>query len=306
GVRFAQAINDRTEIESLTDGFPAAVILKPRDVIREIDGQTVSSRISADGSWSTVRALIISHDPGDSVRIVVDRAGVKTPLTVPLGDFTRLGQSAVATSVELRAAWQHRLRRRLEAAGAGAAAGPLGVSALIDATALRGGHIDMSGRPADPMDQGFVKRAAVGDTPSVAPGATPDKARRASTDATVGAGFAQPFNRANGFGGLAAPVLDRQELARLSDAELKDERRRLMAEAQMFSIFLDQQKDFGGRAPVREFVDLLNRTRQQLDAVTGEISRRREARQPKPAEPPAPPTRAPADDQKPDQKADKP
>jgi hypothetical protein len=302
GVQFAQG-TVAAEVEWVKEGFPASTILKPRDVITQIDGQNVASRIGSDGSWLTVRALIVSHDPGDKVPVVVQRDGAAVSLTLPLGEFQRLGQTTPVSSPELRAAWLHRLRRSAGTTGEKA-------TGTIDATSLRtrGVPFDGEGRPIDVVDQSTDYRAQNGESPSVVAGAAPDRSKQTERFDAQASGL-QRFNNGGGWavggGNFRFAPLDSRELARMSDADLTAERLRLFQQAQVYMMFAEQRGGGGGRGPqARQFNELLNQTQQQLDAVTAEINKRKAARQdekqPKPV-----PAIAP-DDQKPDQKADKP
>ena len=292
--------NVRTaEVSSVLEKFPASAVLKPGDVITQIDGVPVTSRVSADGGWSTVRALIISHDPGDNVPVIVQRKGDEVPLTVKLGEFGGLGPSSAIYSYEMRAAWEHRLARSTG----------LTPPQPIDATSLRNKRDNAwsNAGTVDVVDAVTASRAMAGEVPSVAAGASPDQARQLDrADQAMfggrqeGAGFARAFGN-NGFvfGGGRAMALgnDQRDLGRMTDRDLADERMRLTQWLQSFAMIAAQQE----RAQRRQFTDLQNQTLSQLNAVTREIEKRKAARldaalDPAPAQP----------DKEPDQKLQRP
>ncbi|MFT3683757.1 MAG: PDZ domain-containing protein [Phycisphaerales bacterium] len=306
GVQFSQQ-NVAAEVESVRDGFPAKDVLKAHDVITQVDGENVSSGVSWDGKWSTVRALVVSHDPGDKVPVVVQRNGAPVQLTLQLGEFQRLGQTIAVTSTELRAAWQHRLRRTAAGAGGGGA----NVASMLDATTLRprGVPNDFDGRPIDVVEQVTTMRAMSGESPSVVAGASPDGTRQVERfDMAVGSGL-QRFNNNNGWvlGARNGAMLqmDPRGLARMSDAELVAERLRLFQMAQTYMMIADQQRQNGSRGgQSKVFTDMYNQTIQQHEAIVSEINKRKRAKQD--ANPPQPAPAVAPDDQKPDQKAEKP
>lgn len=285
GVQFNQLVRT-AEVEGVIDGFPAGKVLQRGDVITEIDGHPLSSRTTADGGTSTVRALIVSHDPGDEVPIVVQRAGVPTPLTIKLGDFSRLGNNVVY-AYELQAAWQHRLARLTGRTA----------PAPINATALRDGRNSQwsSGVPVDIIDAAAAFRAATGDAPSVTPGASPDQARQFKRVNGIddldgpgrGGGFGRfNVNNNNGlFIGRGFPS-DPRELARMSDAELASERQRLAQTELMYAQIAEQRGLNPGDR--RQFTDLQNQASRQRAVIMLEIDRRKAARIDAEAEPVAP------------------
>jgi len=115
--------------------FPAAEHLKPGDVVRTINGQTVTRS-------AHMGAIILSHLPGETLRIEVDRpVPVKAPppgglpggnvqppaaepeyervtLDVPLGSYEQLETGQRLTPSRLGPAYRQRLARR-EAEGGG-------------------------------------------------------------------------------------------------------------------------------------------------------------------------------------------
>lgn len=72
-----QGISFTSEIvvAEATEGFPAAELVKPGDIVRSADGVAIDS-------VSTLRAVIKEAGVGNSVNLVVERAGKDVPLTV--------------------------------------------------------------------------------------------------------------------------------------------------------------------------------------------------------------------------------
>jgi hypothetical protein len=95
--------------------FPARSVLREGDVIVGIDGEAVSREL--------FRHIIVSHDPGDVMRVEVERAGERLTLEVGLGSFEDLSGSPGLDLGTLRAAVRERLRR--VTGGGGRAGGPI-------------------------------------------------------------------------------------------------------------------------------------------------------------------------------------
>ena len=87
--------------------FPSAGVLLAGDRVLEMNGEPV--QMLGDGSAS-FRPLVISRDPGDTVRVRLNRGGVERTVDVPLGRYADLpnlgmGGRAGLSEVELTAAW---------------------------------------------------------------------------------------------------------------------------------------------------------------------------------------------------------
>jgi len=137
GIQFNErALPTGVQILQTFDGFPARELklLLPDDIIMAIDGVRVSTDIADPTSMirmrSTVQSIIISHDPGDRVAILVLRPGLapningqvkgegvlaaegqKLELLVPLGTITSLPGNGEQFSPILESAWRVRLAR---------------------------------------------------------------------------------------------------------------------------------------------------------------------------------------------------
>jgi hypothetical protein len=289
------------EIQEVKKWFPASATLKAGDVITKLDGHPITSRTSFEQTMS-VRALVISHDPGDEVPVEVLRNGKPLTLTVEFGDFMELNgdlpprapnaepvqfRNPQISESEFEAAWQHRLARLTGRKA----------PAPINATVLRDGRNNewSGGVPIDIIDAGAAFRAATGDAPSVAAGASPDQARQFKRANGIddldgpgrGGGFARfNVNNNNGFFiGRGFPS-DPRELARMSDAELAAERQRLAQTELMYAQIAEQR----GLNPAdrKQFTDLQSQASRQRAAIVREIDRRKNARIDGEVEPVAP------------------
>lgn len=319
GVEFTGSI-DVAEVGSVKKGFPSAATLKPGDVITAIDGESVTSRVSTDRRTSTVRALVVSHDPGDEVPVTVLRGGVPVKLTVKFGDFKDLArdvpgpnpafiQTAVIDESEFNAAWAQRLKRttgRTE-------------PAAIDATSLRPRR-DASwsgGDPIDLVDASNRARAMTGDAPPVTAGATPDLDRQSdqAEQAMNGGGWQEQRKvggLARAFNGGARPAVvrlgninDPRDLAKESDTDLAADRLRLQQWRMSFIQVVDQPGL--DRAQRQQFRIMEEQILQQIAQLDREIERRKAARLDVKPDVAVPVLVEPATkDKQPDQKADKP
>lgn len=86
GVSFDRSIDDGTvRIIGTVDrpGFHAHEVLKPGDTVRELDGLPVRTQEQA-------RSVILSHDPGDTLDVLVVRQGTPVRANIKLGNFLDL------------------------------------------------------------------------------------------------------------------------------------------------------------------------------------------------------------------------
>lgn len=118
GVRFGPPIvSGGVPLGSVLDDFPAAAVLRGGDIVVSINDQPVEST-------NQMGALILSHQPGQVLRMVVDRpppleelpGAVGQPerltLEVPLGDYADLATGVELTPDRLDDAF-HEYKRRL-------------------------------------------------------------------------------------------------------------------------------------------------------------------------------------------------
>lgn len=121
GVRFAAGNGfDGVPLGSVLENFPASAVLRAGDVVLTIDGQPVSDT-------AHMGALILSRQPGESLRMEIERTpppeeapgGIadveRLILDVPLGKYEDLASGVVLSPDRLEAAYrQYRLRRGAE------------------------------------------------------------------------------------------------------------------------------------------------------------------------------------------------
>ncbi|MBZ0171607.1 MAG: PDZ domain-containing protein [Phycisphaerales bacterium] len=116
GVQFGPPVEGRgAPLNAIVPGFPAAEFLKPGDLVRSINGEPVVNT-------NHMGSVILSHAPGDSLRLGIDRplGPVLNPaepppfqsltLDVPLGRFEDLNNGQ-PTPVRVEAAYYQRLSR---------------------------------------------------------------------------------------------------------------------------------------------------------------------------------------------------
>lgn len=107
GFQFGGTLRDRIVIGRLIDGFPAKKILEEGDMVMSADGY----RLEGPVARAVLPAVIVSHDPGESIKLVVRRGAQKLSLDVPLGEFARLEQGAWMGPERLAPAWRIRAAR---------------------------------------------------------------------------------------------------------------------------------------------------------------------------------------------------
>jgi hypothetical protein len=121
GISFDEA-NEQVVIASALEGFESATVFKPGDVLRTVAGRAVRSLEDA-------RAVIVSFEPGERVRVRFTRQGEERTAWITLGRFDRLEARAPLDSVVMLRAWSMRLERIDARAGGGREPG----GAVIDA-----------------------------------------------------------------------------------------------------------------------------------------------------------------------------
>lgn len=116
GVQFGQPIRgEGAPLAAIVPDFPAAEFLRPGDLVRTINGAPVANT-------NHMGSVILSHGPGETLRLEIDRPlapavnpGVPPPferltLDVPLGRFEDLNNGR-PTAARIEAAYQQRLAR---------------------------------------------------------------------------------------------------------------------------------------------------------------------------------------------------
>lgn len=113
GVSFAREQTEAgVQIGSAIDGFDAQRVLRPGDIIREMSGVPVFTHDEA-------RAVIVSHDPGDEVRLTVLRNNEPVEVSLRLGRFQDLQNAVPVNDRTLRDAWAYRCQRTGQMSSAG-------------------------------------------------------------------------------------------------------------------------------------------------------------------------------------------
>jgi hypothetical protein len=113
GVSFAvlDSAGEGVKVGAAVDGFDSRRVLRPGDVIREMDGVVITGGDQMEARNQMI-ALIVSHDPGDQVTLGLTRAGEPVTVRLTLGNYTALGRNANELDApRLRAAWELRCRR---------------------------------------------------------------------------------------------------------------------------------------------------------------------------------------------------
>jgi PDZ domain len=151
GVSFALSDNalDGVKVGGAVDGFDSKRVLRPGDVIREMDGVSLALNDQMR-SRGLIIALIVSHDPGDEVTLDLLRGGEPVVVRLKLGNYKDLRNANELDLPRLRAAWELRCRR---AVGGGAPSEPEAVEAGMSA--------ERWGQIGDPVRRATMRRNAV-------------------------------------------------------------------------------------------------------------------------------------------------
>lgn len=104
GVRFAMETPNSVTLAGVVEGgqFPAAELLAAGDAFLDVDGHAPVTQ-----DW--LKAWIVSHAPGETLHITLNRGGEVLELDVPLGSFDDLGNAASLDQASIAQAY--RLRR---------------------------------------------------------------------------------------------------------------------------------------------------------------------------------------------------
>jgi hypothetical protein len=108
GVQFGGTVEKGVAIQSAVDGFDSARVIKPGDVIVAVNGEEVTQ--------SRMRAIILSHDPGESMTLRLRRMGESgaeehIDARVTLGSMNRLRGGGFIDASTMMDAWRERLLR---------------------------------------------------------------------------------------------------------------------------------------------------------------------------------------------------
>ena len=133
GVQFENGVTGPVIIAKTFERFPAAGILKPGDEILAVEGQPVVN------GWQNFRPLIISREPGESLKLRLRRAGEVIELAAPLGRYSDLPPQRALALDDLARAWE----TRSQAYAASISLPPVAVSPEPEWTPRGQGAIDM-------------------------------------------------------------------------------------------------------------------------------------------------------------------
>jgi len=247
GVSFARVSPVRgVQIDSTVapDSFPAAAMLQAGDIILLVHGQRVRSA-------EHLRWIILSHEPGDTLPVELERGGQTLDVDLPLGDYDDLGNPALLDTLTLQHALAERLARRGELPSPDAIGSALTAAMWADAA----GEVD----PGLSAFTG-VQNAVIGGVPRSAP-----IARSAGAPIEVLAGAQSPhppdYETMSG----------EQRLARYR--QLAAERQRLDNRIATYRVLLgDPDLDSHGRAALMESLRNLARHAQQVDTELRQLA----------------------------------
>lgn len=109
GFQFGGALRDRVVVGKTFAPFASARLLEEGDMIVGADGYV----LTGPSARPLLQAIIISHDPGEVIKLVVRRGGQKLNIDVPLGSFANLDQGGWLGPDRLVPAWKVRAAVRL-------------------------------------------------------------------------------------------------------------------------------------------------------------------------------------------------
>lgn len=104
GIQFAPSDAGGQRITDTVQGFDAARVLQPGDVVLSADGQPVFSQRS-------FKAAILSRDPGGTMRMEILRGGERAEVEFELGSYSQLRSPMSPQPGDLLAAWSLRRSR---------------------------------------------------------------------------------------------------------------------------------------------------------------------------------------------------
>ncbi|RMH25791.1 MAG: hypothetical protein D6693_08450 [Planctomycetota bacterium] len=111
GVQFDGAFASGVRLSRVIPEFPAAAVLMPGDVVERADGAPLTLTGVGTQPWLPLRYRILSHDPGETMPMVIRRGGRRLTVDVPLGRYEDLGNAQPVSDRDLAAAWSYRLQR---------------------------------------------------------------------------------------------------------------------------------------------------------------------------------------------------
>lgn len=181
GVTFNQFEGPHAIIVNTQQGFDSARVLKPGDEIHTFDGLPVDGR-------DELRVHIVSHDPGDLVKLGIVRAGQPMRVELRLGDYRELGAPAAIDPQTMKDAWELRVERTSLASTA---------APVLDLPLTEDGWIAMRDAASTTLDESSAVN------PSVVAGGKPRGAEAASMSEFPSGAQRTPFRRAVPQSGMA-------------------------------------------------------------------------------------------------------
>lgn len=186
GMSFEGNLRDRVVVSTLYDPFPAAKLLRVGDIIVEAAGVT----LHGPSSRQTIQSIIISHDAGASIPMVIRRGREKLSLNVPLGKYSDLSANGgMLMDTTFNRAWRFRARTLLLARSTNAPiavdvatwtqANPGNDDAQIQQVVFGPGNVQMLipiGRDIEQIRKEAAEKRAMGGgepNPEIAGGAQP-------------------------------------------------------------------------------------------------------------------------------------
>jgi hypothetical protein len=110
GFKFGGQLRDRVVVGETFPQFPSFKILEVGDMIVGADG----TKIEGPGGQAMLQSIIISHDPGEILKLTVRRGPRKLDLDVPLGAFKDLDNAGAGLFEDrLARAWRIRAQSRM-------------------------------------------------------------------------------------------------------------------------------------------------------------------------------------------------
>ncbi len=113
GFKFGGQLRDRVVVGETFANFPSFKLLEVGDMIVGADG----TKIEGPSGQAMLQSIIISHDPGEILRLTIRRGPRKLDLDVPLGKFADLDNAGAGLFEDrLARAWRIRAQSRMGAA----------------------------------------------------------------------------------------------------------------------------------------------------------------------------------------------
>ena len=111
GVQFDSAFAGGIRLAMVMPTFPASAVLRPGDIVERADGLPLAPTAGTTQPWMPMRHRILSHDPGETMPVVLRREGRRLTVDVPLGRYDDLGNAQPISDADFAAAWSYRLTR---------------------------------------------------------------------------------------------------------------------------------------------------------------------------------------------------